>query len=103
MVDSIIGKGLGGVGPLAPKPGASPAAPLDGVSPFKDLLERSIQQVNAMQQATDKAQADIVSGDLQKIGPAMVEMKKAELAFQQLVEIRNKLVDAYQEVMRMQV
>ena len=103
MVDPIIGKGLEGLGGISPKPGASPAGAPDGVSPFKDLLERSIQQVNAMQEAADKAKVDLVTGGTENFGAAMVEMKKAELAFQQLVEIRNKLVDAYQEVMRMQV
>ena len=100
MVDPIIGKGLEGLGSVGPKPGASNAPSADGVSPFKDLLERSIQQVNAMQQASDQAKIDFASGGTAE---AMAQMKKAELAFQQLVEIRNKLVDAYQEVMRMQV
>ena len=103
MVDPIIGKGLEGIGGISPKPGASNTPSADGVFPFKDLLERSIQQVNAMQQASDQAKADLVTGGAENFGAAMVEMKKAELAFQQLVEIRNKLVDAYQEVMRMQV
>ena len=99
----IIGQGLGGLGPIGPKPGGLPAGSPDGVAPFKELLERSIQQVNAMQQASDQAKVDLVTGGTQNIGEALAQVKKAELAFQQLVEIRNKLVDAYQEVMRMQV
>ena len=103
MLDPIIGKGLEGAGSLGHPGGAAPAPSADGISPFKDLLERSIQQVNAMQEASDQAKAGLETGKSENFGQAMVEMKKAELAFQQLVEIRNKLVDAYQEVMRMQV
>ena len=101
MVDPIIGKGLEGIAPAAPKTGG--AQPQDGVSSFKDLLENSIQRVNEMQQASEQAKIDLVSGGTENIGEAMASVKKAELAFQELVEIRNKLVDAYQEVMRMQI
>ena len=100
MVDPIIGQGLGGV---APGGAPRPAPTLDGASPFRDLLENSIQRVNEMQQAAEKAKIDLVTGGAENIGEALASVKKAELAFQQLVEIRNKLVDAYQEVMRMQI
>ena len=103
MVDPINIKGLEGLGGALPKSVAPNTPSADGISPFKDLLERSIQQVNAMQQAADQAKVNLNLPGAENVGAAMVEMKKAELAFQQLVEIRNKLVDAYQEVMRMQV
>ena len=104
MMDPTIGQGLGGAGGLGGLGGAGkpPAAP-DSVTPFKDLLENSIQRVNEMQQAAEKAKIDLATGGTENIGEALAQVRKAELAFQQLVEIRNKLVDSYQEIMRMQV
>ncbi len=102
-MDPLIGQGLGGVGGAGkPAGGGAPQAP-DAVTPFKDLLENSIQRVNEMQQASEKAKIDLATGGTENIGEALAQVRKAELAFQQLVEIRNKLVDSYQELMRMQI
>ena len=96
----MVGKGVEGLGPVSPKGPGAPGVVPDGVTPFRDLLENSIQRVNEMQQAAEKAQVDLQA---ENFGEVMTSVKKAEIAFQELVEIRNKLVDAYQEIMRMQV
>ena len=99
MVDPI--HGLGGVGGLGGAEGTRPQAPIpDGITPFKELLENSIQRVNEMQKAAEQAS---VAGNAQNFSDVMTSVRKAEIAFEQLPEIRNKLVDAYQEVMRMQI
>lgn len=106
MIDPTIGLGAGGAGAIGPKPGAGAGmggSGPDGVGSFQDLLESSIRQVNEMQQASEQAKIGIMTGGVENLSEAMTEIKKAELAFQQLVEIRNKLVDAYQEIMRMQI
>ncbi len=103
MLDPLIGQGAGPVGPAGPKPGGDGGMPADGIGSFKSLLENSIQRVNEMQQASEQAKIDLVTGGTENIGEAMAAVKKAEIAFKELVEIRNKLVDAYQEVMRMQI
>ena len=104
-MDPLIGQGIGGAGGTGGVGGAGKGAPLapDSVTPFKDMLENSIQRVNEMQQAAEKAKIDLATGGTENIGEAMAQVRKAELAFQQLVEIRNKLVDSYQELMRMQI
>ena len=108
-MDPTIGNlGMGGLGGLeglgaSKSKGVSEGAPGDGIAPFKDLLESSLRRVNEMQEAASQAKIDIATGGTENMGEAMASIKKAELAFQQLMEIRNKLVDAYQEVMRMQV
>ena len=103
MMDPLIGQGLGGVGGAGkPAAGAAPQTP-DSVTPFKDLLENSIQRVNEMQQAAEKAKIDLATGGTENTAEAFAQIRKADLAFQQLLEIRNKLVDSYQELMRMQI
>lgn len=103
MMDPLIGQGAAAAGAGGTKGPSDAGLPQDGVTSFKSLLENSIQRVNEMQQASEQAKIDLVTGGTENIGEALAAVKKAELAFQQLVEIRNKLVDAYQEVMRMQI
>ena len=108
MLDPLIGKGMGGAGAIGPGGLGVPKPPVvgggDGPIPFRDLLQSSIQRVNEMQEAAEKAKTAIATpGGAENIGEMMNSVKQAEIAFQELVEIRNKLVDAYQEVMRMQV
>ena len=81
---------------------AMPAAPsLDAPaagSSFKDMLVDSIQQVNTMQLDADKAVETLFTGG--EINPAEVltAVQKADLAFRLTMQMRNKLMDVYQEI-----
>ena len=70
---------------------------------FKQMLENSIGQVNDLLQAADKASADVATGKSENLHEAMVAFEKAETAMKFLVQVRNKALDAYHEIMRMQV
>lgn len=72
-------------------------------SGFKHMLETSINQVNDLLQAADKASADVATGRSENLHEAMVAFEKAETAMKFLVQVRNKALDAYHEIMRMQV
>jgi flagellar hook-basal body complex protein FliE len=86
-----------------------PGRPLEGgqgaqpASSFKDLLLHSIHEVNSMQQAADQAVEALVSG--QEVNPAEVltAVQKADIAFRLMMQIRNKIVQAYQEVQNIRV
>ena len=84
----------------APEPAATGAQPSD----FAKLLKGTVDQVAQMQnQATALAnayEAGDPSADLSKV---MIEVQKAGLAFRAMTEVRNKLVDAYTQVMNMSV
>ena len=71
---------------------------------FAQVLKQSIDQVNRMQLEAQDKQLAFQSGepgaDLQDV---MVSLQKASLSFQTMVQVRNKLVGAYQEIMNMQV
>ena len=74
-----------------------------GDSPsFKDILENSLDQVNQLQEEADAALDKVATGEVQNIDEVMMAAKKAEIAFKMMMEIRNKLVNAYDEVKRMQ-
>ncbi|GMT47517.1 MAG: flagellar hook-basal body complex protein FliE [bacterium] len=69
---------------------------------FENLLDETIGKVASLQKETEKAIAEIGNGG-GNIVETMVAMQKADLSFQVMIEVRNKLVTAYEEIMRMQV
>jgi flagellar hook-basal body complex protein FliE len=102
LPDQINPAGLGGVGPVGPpKPPVGPggAGEVDGKS-FAKFLEEKIGEVDQLQQNADKAIQDLATGKEQDITKVVSAAEKANLAFQMMLQIRNKLVDAYQEIMR---
>lgn len=70
---------------------------------FIELLERGLNEVNQNIQTSEKLSMDLASGKETNIHETMLAATKAELSFSMLVQVRNKVIEAYQEVMRMQV
>lgn len=70
---------------------------------FQDLVEKGIKEVNTAGREAEKASMDLASGRSSNIHETMLSVTKAELGFNMLVQMRNKVIEAYQEVMRMQV
>ena len=70
---------------------------------FKALLKDALAQVNTLQKDADASVVKLVSGEPIAIDEVMLAMQKADLALQLTQQIRNKLVEAYQEVSRMQI
>ena len=93
---------LGATAPIPPAP-PSLSSPTNGASgasgsSFKNMLLDSVQQVNSMQLEANKAVEGLFTGA--EINPAEVltAVQKADLAFRMLMQVRNKLVAAYQEI-----
>ena len=80
------------------------AAPVDKAPGFGDLLKQSIDQVNETQQKASGMSRDFETGageaDLAEV---MVALQKSSLSFQAMVQVRNKLVEAYKDVMSMPI
>jgi flagellar hook-basal body complex protein FliE len=72
-------------------------------SSFSDMLRESIKEVNAASKESDRSMVDLASGKTSNIHETMLAATKAELGFNMLVQLRNKAIESYQEVMRMQV
>lgn len=70
---------------------------------FMDHLENAITRVNEDQKLADKASTDLATGKSQNIHETMLASSQAELSFKMLVQMRNKAIEAYQEIMRMPV
>ncbi|MBF0320904.1 MAG: flagellar hook-basal body complex protein FliE [Nitrospirae bacterium] len=68
---------------------------------FDTALKDAFTKVNAIQQEADKAIEDLTKGG--DVNNAVLAMQKADMSFQLMLEVRNKLLNAYDEVMRMQV
>ena len=93
-------------GPLRSDPNLqSPATPnpADQDKGFKDLLMQSIHEVNRLQAEADQARINLATGQSDNVAEVFTAIKKAELAFQTLMQIRNKLMDAYDEIKQMRV
>jgi flagellar hook-basal body complex protein FliE len=84
--------------------GAAPAAPGADGADFGQALKAAIDQVSSAQQSSQQMTQDFVSGQSDvNLQDVMINLQKASLSFQQMVQVRNKLVSAYQDVMNMPV
>lgn len=70
---------------------------------FMDHLEEGIKTVNDAQKFSDKKSVNLATGKEKNIHETMLAASQAELSFNLMVQIRNKAIEAYQEIMRMPV
>lgn len=90
---------IGGIAPLnTPAPTASTAT-----SGFGDAMARGIEQVSNAGKAADAAALDVATGGPTGVHELMAATSKASLNVDLLVQVRNRAVEAYQEIMRIQV
>lgn len=83
---------------------SSPAVEEAPQGDFRDLLNRSIQAVNETQQTATALRSAFERGDEGlDLGDVMIAAQKSSISFQAMVEVRNKLVEAYKDVMNMPV
>ena len=82
----------------------SPAAGVAKDSaPFTDFLLKSIHEVNAMQQDADTAVEQLMTGGEVNPAEVLTAVQKADVAFRLMLQVRNKIVQAYQEVNNIRV
>lgn len=90
--------------PSAMPPSLSGASQTEAVqSTFKDYLLDSIQQVNSMQQEADTAVEKMMTGGDVNPAEVLTAVQKADLAFKMMIQVRNKLVAAYDEIQAIRV
>ena len=93
------------MGPVEPvEPGrpsglSGPVRNADGKT-FADVLADSISEVNRMQVEADTAIEKLATGEIKDLSEVVSAAQKADLAFSTLMQVRNRLIEAYQEIMR---
>jgi flagellar hook-basal body complex protein FliE len=89
--------------PRVEKPASKAEGAARGERPFGEILQSSIEEVNRLQQAADNAIEELTVGKTKNIHETMIALEKAEVSFKLMLQVRNKILEAYQEVMRMGV
>ena len=88
---------------LAPGTSSQPVNAAQPAGSFQNLLGNFVNEVSEKQSASGDAVNGLLSGKNVSLHQAMISMEEASVSFQMMVEVRNKLLDSYQELMRMSV
>jgi len=97
-----ITTGITGITPIT-LPQISPPATSGGSGQFGDMLSSAIQSIEGVNQEASTAVQKFLTGENEELHTTVLATQKAELAFELGLQVRNKVVDAYQEVMKMQM
>jgi flagellar hook-basal body complex protein FliE len=77
--------------------------PQKSQSPFADVLKDSISKVGEIEKEADQEAEKLARMETQDIHSTMIAIEKADITFQLMMQVRNKILNAYEEIMRMQV
>ena len=108
-VEGILGGGLqGATAPNAPTLKAMEAEGMstsgtEGAKGFGQMLTESIEKVNEAQHQGDNAIKELAAGRTKNIHETMLQIENADASLKLMMQVRNKVLDAYKEIMRMQV
>jgi flagellar hook-basal body complex protein FliE len=100
MSNTIQGFPQGGFG-VQPGTGSSRPQVSSGESDFMGTLRNAMDQVGQLQSEADGKVTQLLNGNGQDVHSAMIAVEKANLAFEMMVQVRNKIVQAYQQVSAM--
>lgn len=99
-LDALLPQSLG----TDSKPTAvSSSASSVGGANFSDILKNALNSVNSAQVEADEAVQQVLSGESKDIHETMIALQKADVSLKLMLEVRNKILEAYQEVMRTQM
>lgn len=98
---------IGGIGnslipPIKPELNSSPDQISNNTS-FVTYLNNALQEVDQLQKEADKSAQMLALGEEDYLHNTMIAYEKAHLALQLTIEVRNKIIEAYQEIMRIQI
>jgi flagellar hook-basal body complex protein FliE len=95
------------IGPLPPEPltGAWPrtAVSPDAPSKFGAWFSEQLGEVNGKLKHADAELQRLAAGDVESLHRVMIDLEEARLSFQLLMQVRNRALEAYQEIIRMQI
>ncbi len=105
MPDPLSINGIGTGQPLSPvgMPGTTGVSREAGGPSFREVLLNSLEQVNRLQQEANEGVEKLMTGQTDNLAAVFTAVRKSDVAFSMLMEMRNKLIDAYREIQQMRV
>ena len=103
MVDPVSSNSAGSIERLTPMGPARRTDPSTAETGFASALREQLERVSHMQTEAETGVQNVLTGQTQNVTEVFAAARKAEVAFSLLMEIRNKLVDAYGELKRIRV
>jgi len=93
---------LGAIGSIGVLPQLSPLKPAGGEGGFSGVLSNALQQVNQLSGNSEQQIGTLLKGGNTDMSTVMIAVEKADVAFQLMMQVRNKIVSAYQDIEKMQ-
>ena len=100
-MNSVV-PGLGSIGTISPLPKLSSLQPAEGQSGFGAVLSTALQHLNQLSGGAEQQVANLLKGASGDVSTVMIAVEKADTAFQMMMQVRNKIVSAYQDIEKMQ-
>ena len=94
--------GLGSIGSISGLPTMKPLGAQDTGEGFSGVLKNALQQVNQLSGGSTQQIGTLLQGGNADMSSVMIAVEKADVAFQLMMQVRNKIVSAYQDVEKMQ-
>ena len=94
--------GLGSIGAIGSLPKLSPLEPASSEGGFSGVLSNALQQVNQLSGGAEQQIGSLLKGGNTDMSTVMIAVEKADVAFQLMMQVRNKIVSAYQDIEKMQ-
>ena len=99
---SSVVTGLGSIGTISPLPKLSSLQPAEGQSGFGAVLSTALQHLNQLSGGAEQQVSNLLKGASGDVSTVMIAVEKADTAFQMMMQVRNKIVSAYQDIEKMQ-
>jgi flagellar hook-basal body complex protein FliE len=98
---SSLVTGLGSIGSIGALPKMPPIQPVDAGGGFSGVLSNALHQVNQLSGGAEQQIGSLLKGG-GDMSTVMIAVEKADVAFQLMMQVRNKIVSAYQDIEKMQ-
>ena len=99
---SSVVPGLGSIGTISPLPALPSLQPADGQGGFGAVLSSALHHLNQLSGGAEQQVGNLLKGVGGDVSSVMIAVEKADVAFQMMMQVRNKIVSAYQDIEKMQ-
>jgi flagellar hook-basal body complex protein FliE len=102
MADFIAPVSAATIRPIEPAGAARPSAPAAASQSFADMLRSLVGEVQETQRVASTAAQDFATGKTTDVAATMIATEQAAITFSLMLQVRNRLLEAYQEIQRIQ-